>query len=398
MALDHSPQIATNGLVFYYDMANTQKSWKGRPTSNLISTVPLSLQTYAYASGPVVTASTRLNQESANVNRYTITSAVNVARAMIVPALTVGQSYSFSCYIRYNGSNTTTPSFVCDASKGNPEASGSNTLTATSITQTLIGQGWYYLVYKFTASASPTGFAILTYGVSTGADTTYVGNTFDVYNEMFEEGLTSPYVSGTRSNTQALLDLLGNNTITATSLTYNVDGSFSFDGTSNVLYFPYTQSSPNNFTVESWIYHTIHSPDTNIGHQIVIPYGGYNGWIFSLVGPDSKLQLRHHNFNTSDTSYNVAYSTGLSLNTWYHVAATDNGSTVSLYVNGTSVISASSATSTTNGTMAAYVGAWNGIGNTYFSGKIPAVRIYNRSLSPSEVRQNFNAQRGRYGI
>lgn len=40
-------------------------------------------------------------------------------------------------------------------------------------------------------------------------------------------------------------------------------------------------------------------------------------------------------------------------------------------------------------------------GNTatgYFSGKIAMVRVYNRSLSASEIRQNFNALRGRYGI
>jgi hypothetical protein len=36
MALVHSPSIVTSGLVFYYDMNNTQKSWKGAPATNLI--------------------------------------------------------------------------------------------------------------------------------------------------------------------------------------------------------------------------------------------------------------------------------------------------------------------------------------------------------------------------
>jgi len=35
MALNHSPKIVTDGLVFAYDMANTQKSWKGAPSTNL---------------------------------------------------------------------------------------------------------------------------------------------------------------------------------------------------------------------------------------------------------------------------------------------------------------------------------------------------------------------------
>ena len=156
---------------------------------------------------------------------------------------------------------------------------------------------------------------------------------------------------------------------------------------------------PNNFTVEAWIYHTSHSSDTNIGHQIVMPYSNYNGWIFSLNGPDSKLQLRHHNFSLSNTSYNISTSSGLALNTWYHVVATDNGTTVTLYVNGLSSVSGASAASTTNGTMNCYIGSWGpSVPNMFFSGSIPIVKIYNRGLTASEIQQNFNAQRGRFGV
>jgi len=34
MALAQSPLVVTNGLVFYYDMSNTKKSWLGMPTTN----------------------------------------------------------------------------------------------------------------------------------------------------------------------------------------------------------------------------------------------------------------------------------------------------------------------------------------------------------------------------
>ena len=33
-----------------------------------------------------------------------------------------------------------------------------------------------------------------------------------------------------------------------------------------------------------------------------------------------------------------------------------------------------------------------------FEGRIPQVRIYSRPLTPSEIKQNFNAFRGRYGL
>ena len=38
MGLAHSPSIVTDGLVFYYDQANTKKSWKGAPSDNIFKT------------------------------------------------------------------------------------------------------------------------------------------------------------------------------------------------------------------------------------------------------------------------------------------------------------------------------------------------------------------------
>ena len=36
--------------------------------------------------------------------------------------------------------------------------------------------------------------------------------------------------------------------------------------------------------------------------------------------------------------------------------------------------------------------------DSYYNGKMPVAQIYNRQLSDSEVFQNFNAMRGRYGV
>ena len=87
-----------------------------------------------------------------------------------------------------------------------------------------------------------------------------------------------------------------------------------------------------------------------------------------------------------------------SINTWYHVCGTYNGSVLSLYVNGVLI-----------GTPTSYVGTAttsNGgirIGRRwdladYFAGKISTVRLYSRALSAQEISQNFNATRGKFGI
>ena len=72
MALAHSPQVVTNGLVYYHDMGNTQKSWKGAPTTNLVVTTPYTLTTYNSCTGPVSTTNVLdATGQPRTVNRYT---------------------------------------------------------------------------------------------------------------------------------------------------------------------------------------------------------------------------------------------------------------------------------------------------------------------------------------
>lgn len=92
------------------------------------------------------------------------------------------------------------------------------------------------------------------------------------------------------------------------------------------------------------------------------------------------------------------YATGNSVatSTWNHVVGTTSGSSHVLYLNGVQIGSATAA------------GPWPasnqpigiGYGNihTYHNGNISNVKLYNRALSISEVRQNFNATKGRYGL
>ena len=87
---------------------------------------------------------------------------------------------------------------------------------------------------------------------------------------------------------------------------------------------------------------------------------------------------------------------------WVHLAiVVDSGAnTYTQYVNGVSEYS-----STYNGTITYFdrirVGARfyaGGTQGTFFPGDIAKTALYNRPLSASEIQQNFNAVRGRYGI
>ena len=92
-------------------------------------------------------------------------------------------------------------------------------------------------------------------------------------------------------------------------------------------------------------------------------------------------------------------STSIAANTWYNVAVTWNGTTANGYLNGqflTTLAVGTASDQTNNFT----IGATNigGVQNYEMDGKISQTLVYNRALTAAEIKQNFNALRGRYGI
>jgi len=86
----------------------------------------------------------------------------------------------------------------------------------------------------------------------------------------------------------------------------------------------------------------------------------------------------------------------LAINTWYNITMTSNNSFTSLYVNGN--VYGSSATSTFKANTAGIGIGSDANGGSSLLCKIGTVQVYNRSLTPSEILTNVNAQRTRYGV
>jgi hypothetical protein len=193
----------------------------------------------------------------------------------------------------------------------------------------------------------------------------------------------------------AIKDLTDQNTITATSLTYASDGTFSFNGSSNSITVPFNPSTftfNNEQTIIIWMKNQ--SPSSARRNPYDQAYAGAG-------------TITHEN----DTGFNYFYGTGggnnspyTNLSTSFSVVVgetamicfTRNTSTVSCYKNGVFSNSMSNpygpvVTGTNNITIGSgYAGG--------FGGSLYAVQLYNRALSAAEVQQNFNALRGRYGV
>jgi hypothetical protein len=114
------------------------------------------------------------------------------------------------------------------------------------------------------------------------------------------------------------------------------------------------------------------------------------------------LFLQDNILITYDWGNAAARSTGLNLATgnWYHVMMTFTTTTGTpsnnaiIYLNGSSILTTTVKQSRTNFNF--QIGAQNGSQN--LNGSIASGFVYNRALTPSEILQNYNATKGRFGL
>ena len=131
----------------------------------------------------------------------------------------------------------------------------------------------------------------------------------------------------------------------------------------------------DDFTVEGWWYFNT----VSAGYQAVISLGqntDQRGWI---IATETNNGLAMYMSNGSTWSYIVGPSTVPTLNAWNHIAAVRNGSTLTLYLNGTSLGTANIGTNSTHSTTsgALYIGHYPFFpgGARSFNGYIQDVRI-----------------------
>ncbi len=89
-------------------------------------------------------------------------------------------------------------------------------------------------------------------------------------------------------------------------------------------------------------------------------------------------------------------NTAINDNNWHYVVGVYNGSSVIAYDNAVAGPSSPWSFGSSPSSSSLQIGSRGGSG--YFAGQISNVRIYNKALSQSDIDQNFNASRGRYGI
>jgi hypothetical protein len=120
-----------------------------------------------------------------------------------------------------------------------------------------------------------------------------------------------------------------------------------------------------------------------------------DGGHFMFTGGTSKLYCGHANWTGFPTTY--PSTANVSNNTWYNFTLTFNTTDgMALYING-ALDSTYTAQKTAPSGGGINLGSYSAGGNL-LNGRIAKVMVYNRSLAASEVLQNFNVTRARFGL
>ena len=184
----------------------------------------------------------------------------------------------------------------------------------------------------------------------------------------------------------------GNNGTLTNGPTYSSanGGYIDFDGTDDTVNFEYDLRS--NWTYECWVNKDSKDNFSFLGQGTPSSRSGLHITMYN-----DKLRFGMYANDTDALGLYSNTSTGV----WYHYAFTYNHSTFlkQIYRNGVQLTGTPSQTQTAYiGTGTVRIGGLYSSGGSVADGKIASSKLYNRVLTASEIQQNFNSLRGRFGI
>ena len=189
----------------------------------------------------------------------------------------------------------------------------------------------------------------------------------------------------------------GNNGTLLNGVSYEStnNGTLVFNGIDQYSSVP--QSATNNITSNqitfgSWCFPTI----SNKCQHMVVKNVGESRQYGMWLSQNGTSQI-FRNLNGVVAQTNVSISTDWGVNVWNYIILVYNGSTIKIYLNGNEVFSEAATGNIVTTSSNVNIGGEPSQA-FFFSGKISNAIIYNQALSASQVLQNFNAYRGRYGV
>jgi len=392
MSASANPDIVDDGLVFLYD-TDDGKSYKGEPTENIALTeMGISLG-QNFSSGQHFCTTSIVNFSQAKygngvVWKYAIDR--NNDRNWLRPpysSASGGSTWTFSYWVyNPNSINVTMQAriFGRDSNSTIVTNQASN-ITCQSLTWTQV-----YLTTTLAATATQIGFHLELVN-----EEDFSVNDFVYLDgiQLEEKSHVTQFTTGTRSATQGLIDRTGNSTIDISNASFDSNAQMTFDGTDD-----YAEVADQNFL----------DLTTAMSFEFVVkPDSSQSNLYPRLI--DKSVYLIHltstspfgifQNISTSGGLRQTGINSVVTAGNWTHIVCTYDGQYGKIYVDGELVKTqdfGSVLSCNTNSSSLRIAG--DGSTNRPLNGEMPICKIYNKVLTASEVLQNFNATKSRFGL
>ena len=205
------------------------------------------------------------------------------------------------------------------------------------------------------------------------------------------------YTSGTRSDTASLIDLKKTTDIDVSSISFDSTGQPTFDGSNDVINLD-SQASVipvgGPITIESIVIWDDLTPN-----GVIVSYGGNQSGAGFLLQNEFSAGLEFVLFDGNGNSGRAKILTANStqyLDKYIHMVGTYDGSTILLYING---VQAATASYTNGYPSQSYFRIGNEYNRSYFANiDLGVLKIYDATLSATEVAENYNTYKNRFNL
>lgn len=405
MASRISPYVDNTGLVFAYDLANVKRSYLGEPTTNYVTgdtDLQANIDCTSTNATDILPDGTVGTVRRITVTANTYNGIIRASLSHTLPSSGIpqaGVSYTISCWIRNSSGVAVAAGWEPEVGqpdgylRPNIESGFKGDYNSNSQPNTL-SSNWTKVSYTYSYNSTQTSQIVpfIYFGHPVGGSGAGVGATIDFYQIQLEiKSHATPYVSGTRSVTQGLKDLTGNSAIDLTNVSFDSNAQMTFDGSDDYI----NLGSSTNWNI------------------------GQNGTIETVVRREGSVSTNHRIWCTYNNSSHLdAYidaatgglymhggvigtNTQIPLNQYLHIVVRYSGGTITIWYNGVSQSLTGTATGyniTNSSYTELFLGRYQSSSGYRWNGKILGFRLYNRALPDSEIQQNFNAIKGRYGL
>ena len=377
------PKLTNDNLVFGYDTGypisdndTATRFSPGKPAVNLVPDADTMAGWSAYSAGNDGTFVTEFGTTGYKI--INTASWNGLYKDITLPSTGV---YTFSAWFRLHQSST-----------GNNGATvyisgwgGSDTNTA--IDRSKIGE-WQRIEKTITVTDVTLRYYLISFG---GSNATSSWEVTMPQVELASE--RTPFVSGTRSDTASLIDLKKTANIDVSGISFDSNAQPVWDGTDDRS--DVTSHSAieivDNVSIE-YVYKRL---STDPVLDVIANKYHSTGWELFCTTSNKFALAGRNGDGTYYSMSNGAYT--IQNNQYYHLVAMKEGLSWRLYVNGELYASlTANSIGTWSNTGVLQIG---GEGNGYFPHmELPVFKIYNKVLSTSEIKSNFNAYKNRFNL